>query len=58
MKHGILVKDDQGNMDIVVCNSRVRAEALRETLEGNGVETYGIIRVVSYVDSLLDRRYK
>lgn len=58
MKHGILVKDDQDNMDIVVCNSRARAEALRETLEGNSVETYGILRVVSYVDALLDRRYK
>ena len=58
MKHGILVKDDQGTMDLVVCNSRGRAEALRETLEGNGVETYGILQVVSYVDALLDRRYK
>ena len=57
MKHGILVKDDQGNMDIVVCKSSV-AEQFRDNLERLGIETYGLLRVVTYADALLDRRYK
>ena len=58
MKHGILVKDDQGNMDVVVCNSRTRAEALREVIEEAGIETFGIVRIVSFVDVMLGGEHK
>lgn len=51
----LIVRDDQGNHDVVLCNSRSRAEGLRGTYEGSGVETYGILRVVHYAEVLLDR---
>lgn len=57
-KYGILVQDDQGNQDVVVCNSQVRAEQLREVMETKGIETYGMIRVVPYTEVLLGGRYR
>jgi hypothetical protein len=57
-KYGILVQDDQGNYEVVVCNSQGRAEQLREVLESKGIETYGMIRVVPYTEVLLGGRYR
>jgi len=51
-KHVLLFKDDQDNLVGVICNSRKRAEMLREIAENQQL-TYGIIRVVSFSDALL-----
>ena len=51
-KHVLLFKDDQHNLVGVVCNSRKRAEMLREIAENQQL-TYGIIRVVSFSEALL-----
>ena len=51
-KHILLFKDDQDNLVGVVCNSRKRAEMLREIAENQQL-TYGIIRVVSFSEALL-----
>lgn len=51
-KHVLLFKDDQDNLVGVVCNSRKRAEMLREIAENRQL-TYGIIRVVSFSEALL-----
>lgn len=51
-KHVLLFKDDQDNLVGVICNSRKRAEMLREIAENQQL-TYGIIRVVSFSEALL-----
>ena len=51
-KHILLFKDDQDNLVGVICNSRKRAEMLREIAEHQQL-TYGIIRVVSFSDAHL-----
>ena len=51
-KHILLFKDDQDNLVGVICNSRKRAEMLREVAENQQL-TYGIIRVVSLSEALL-----
>lgn len=51
-KHILLFKDNEGNLVGVICNSRKRAEMLREIAE-NQQPTYGIIRVVSFSEALL-----
>ena len=51
-KHILLFKDDQDNLVGVICNSRKRAEMLREIAENQQL-TYGIIRVVSFSEALL-----
>ena len=50
--HVLLFKDNEGNLVGVICNSRKRAEMLREIAENQQL-TYGIIRVVSLSDALL-----
>ena len=54
-KHILLFKDDQDNLVGVICNSRKRAEMLREIAEKAYIQqlTYGIIRVVSFSEALL-----
>ena len=51
-KHILLFKDNEGNLVGVICNSRKRAEMLREIAENQQL-TYGIIRVVSFPEALL-----
>ena len=51
-KHVLLFKDDQDNLVGVICNSRKRAEMLREIAENQQL-TYGLIRVVSFSEALL-----
>ena len=51
-KHVLLFKDDQHNLVGVICNSRKRAEMLREIAENQQL-TYGIIRVVSLSEALV-----
>lgn len=51
-KHVLLFKDDQDNLVGVICNSRKRAEMLREVAENQQL-TYGIIRVVSLSEALV-----
>lgn len=50
--HILLFKDDQHLLVGVVCNSRKRAEMLREIAENRQL-TYGIIRVVSLSEALV-----
>ena len=54
-KHVLLFKDNEGNLVGVICNSRKRAEMLREVAENSTAQqlTYGIIRVVSFSEALL-----
>ena len=51
-KHILLFKDDQDNLVGVICNSRKRAEMIREVAENQQL-TYGIVRVVSFSEALL-----
>ena len=51
-KHVLLFKDDQHNLVGVICNSRKRAEMLREIAEDRQI-TYGIVRVVSLSEALV-----
>jgi len=57
-KRGLLVADKQGNMDVIVFASMNQTEIRREVLESAGIETYGIVRVVSFVDVLLGGEHK
>lgn len=53
-RHALLMKDDQGNLEVTICNSRDATEALREVVEEHR-ETYGIMRVIGRVEALTGR---
>ena len=53
-----MVADKQGNMDVIVFNSMQQAEKRREVIEEAGIETFGIVRIVSFVDVMLGGEHK
>ena len=57
-KRGLMVSDKQGNMDVIVFNSMDVAEKRREVIEEAGIETFGIVRIVSFVDVMLGGEHK
>ena len=57
-KRGLLVADKQGNMDVIVFASMNQAEIRREVIEEAGIETFGIVRIVSFVDVMLGGEHK
>jgi len=53
-RHIILVGAVEGNTGGVVCGSYDKAFETRETLESKGVETFGIIRVLTVSQALVE----